>query len=261
MKKFLTLLFLSISLSAIAEIAPDMSKKSADEIYQAAVAADKDRNFDDAAELFAMAAKKDSYSAMLQLSRYYYYGVEGTTKDKKLAYQWIDKYFKTIIKKAEKGDTEFMVLVGDSYQSPVIAERRNLEESYRWYRKAANLGSAHAMYELGLCYYFGSGVDENLDEAIRFLELAVEGGYTDAIEELGELYYDEDDIPDNYQKALKWFLKDVEENNCSRCQYLIGELYFYGDGVEKDLEEARKWYEKSAAAGYTHAKSRLEKDY
>lgn len=261
MKKFLTLLFLSISLSAIAEIVPDMSKKSADEIYQAAVAADKDRNFDDAAELFAMAAKKGSYHSMRELARYYRYGVGATKKDEKLSDYWNEEYLKTILKEAEKGDPEIMVLVGDAYFIPYKKDLQNREESARWYRKAADLGSAHAMNELAWCYYDGNGVDANINEAIRLLELSIVGGFTESIEDLADLYYDEDDIPDNYQKAFKWYLKDAEENDCEYCQYKIGEMYEEGEGVEANLEEAKKWYEKSAANGYSHAKERLKEGF
>lgn len=261
MKKILTLLMLTVSLCAMAAVDAGMAKKSADAILRAAVEADKNREFDDAAELFAMAAEKGSYNAMSQLARYYKYGVGGTTKDAKLAREWADKYFRAILKEAEKGDPEIMILVGDSYCNPDLVDKKDPDESFRWYSKAADSGSAHAMNELAWCYDMGSGVEENIDEAIRLFELSIAGGYADSIEDLADLYYDDEDIPDNYQKALQWFLKDAEENNCGYCQYKVGEIYFFGDGVEADREVAKQWYEKAAANGYKYAQERLAENY
>ena len=62
----------------------------------------------------------------------------------------------------------------------VAKHRRNQEEAVKWYKKVAEQGDASAMYQLGLCYANGNGVEKDETEAIKWLEKAVELGYTDA---------------------------------------------------------------------------------
>ncbi|MBE6526798.1 MAG: sel1 repeat family protein [Thermoplasmata archaeon] len=58
------------------------------------------------------------------------------------------------------------------------------EESYRWFKKAADSGLAEAQYQMGLIYELGLGVMKSMDEAQRWFSLAAEQGLPEAILEL-----------------------------------------------------------------------------
>ncbi len=53
-------------------------------------------------------------------------------------------------------------------------------EDVRWYRKAAEQGSARAQYNLGHAYYNGEGVVKDPEEAVRWYRKAAEQGDADA---------------------------------------------------------------------------------
>ena len=58
------------------------------------------------------------------------------------------------------------------------------EESYRWFRKAADAGLPEAQYQMGLIYELGLGVLKSISEAQRWFSLAAEQGLPEAILEL-----------------------------------------------------------------------------
>ncbi len=61
------------------------------------------------------------------------------------------------------------------------------EETFNWYRKAAEQGDAAAQYNLGLCYCNGWGVSKDMTEAVEWYRKAAEQGNAPAQEKLKEL--------------------------------------------------------------------------
>ena len=62
------------------------------------------------------------------------------------------------------------------------------EEAAKWFRKAAKLGNADAMYCLGMCYGRGEGLKENFVEAERWLKKAAMQGHQQAREMLFKMW-------------------------------------------------------------------------
>ena len=54
---------------------------------------------------------------------------------------------------------------------------RDLHKAAKWYWRAANLGDAQAMYNLGCCYAHGMGVEEDAGKASRWFAEAARRGY------------------------------------------------------------------------------------
>lgn len=106
-----------------------------------------------------------------------------------------------------------------------IAQRYYNNNKYskaaEWYRKAAEMGLAHAQNELGVMYYKGKSVEQN------------------------------------YNKAVEWQRKAAEQNY-SWGQYNLGWCYEAGHGVGKDTERAKEWYQKAANQGHKDAQKRLD---
>ena len=126
--------------------------------------------------------------------------------------------------------------------------RKNQEEAVTWYRIVAEQGDASAMYQLGLCYANGNGVEKDETEAIKWLEKAVELDNTDANAAtlLGVCYYNEK----NYSEAIKWLEKAAELGDTdAKAATLLGLCYYN----EKNYTEAIKWFEKAVKQGNTNA--------
>jgi hypothetical protein len=86
----------------------------------------------------------------------------------------------------------------------------------KWYRSAAEQGSARAEYSLGVLYQRGSGVPKNLQEAIKWYRMAAAQGDPKA-------------------------------------QYNLGFMYANGEGVTRDLPRGHMWWSlaaKSEAAAW-----------
>jgi TIR domain/Sel1 repeat len=66
--------------------------------------------------------------------------------------------------KAHAGDSDAMVLIGDSY-SKGEGVARNDQLAVIWYREAADLGNTDGMNRLGNMYANGIGVEQNKDQA------------------------------------------------------------------------------------------------
>jgi TPR repeat protein len=64
---------------------------------------------------------------------------------------------------------------------------RNLEESVKFYRKSAELGSQFGSLRYAMMLHFGHGTEVNINEAIRFYEAAAKNGNSDALNNLAGL--------------------------------------------------------------------------
>ena len=90
----------------------------------------------------------------------------------------------------------------------------------RWYRQAAEKGSAKAQFNLGNLYYKGEGVARN------------------------------------YGEAAKWYRRAAAQGN-AEAQYHLGVIYGNGLGVPRDDAEAKKWYSRAAKKGHVGAQGAL----
>jgi TPR repeat protein len=80
----------------------------------------------------------------------------------------------------------------------------------RWYRKAADQGSAAAQFFLGAMYAKGHGV------------------------------------PQDYAEALRWYSKSADQGS-AEAQFIIGHMYYKGWGVAQDYVQAHMWFNLAAA--------------
>lgn len=55
------------------------------------------------------------------------------------------------------------------------------EESFKWYKKAADQGNKAACYQVGACYVNGTGVKKSYDTAIKYFEIAANKNHVKSI--------------------------------------------------------------------------------
>ncbi|MCZ6503570.1 MAG: SPOR domain-containing protein [Gammaproteobacteria bacterium] len=88
---------------------------------------------------------------------------------------------------AEQGDPRAQTVLALMYKYGE-GTQQDLDSSFAWYRKAAELGYAPAQYHTGVMLADGVGVDMDIDEAIEWLTRSAESGFSRANDKLEELH-------------------------------------------------------------------------
>jgi TPR repeat protein len=134
--------------------------------------------------------------------------------------------------------------------------RRDPLKAMQWYKRAATLGDAAAMYKMGMIQLKGLlGQPKNPREALSWLKRAAERADEDnphALHELGLLY--ESAAPndaiirdENYSRQL---FTQAAELGYKYSQFRLGSAYEYGMlGCLVDARQSIAWYSRAAAQG------------
>jgi hypothetical protein len=109
---------------------------------------------------------------------------------------------------AEQGVAESQALSGDIYATCGRSVPQNWTTAAKWWRKAAEAGVRDAKWCIGLCYYYGRGVDRDVEQAkVWFRKAAAQGhpsvdeGHSEAVEALRTV----DPVLQDVQEALARF--------------------------------------------------------
>lgn len=127
------------------------------------------------------------------------------------------------IKCADQGSTTCLFYPEVYYSDPADAA-----EALKWYRKAAEDGSASAQYHLGERYEVGRGVPQSDTEAAGWFCKAAAG----------------------------WFLKATEKGD-QHAQSFLGHCYAVGKGVPLELPQAHAWFQLASDQGQENAKKEI----
>lgn len=228
-----------------------------------------------AIQLFEDAEKKKKYSAATFFSAYYR-GKYGLT------YRDSVKCIKMLTDKLEhaKDTTNIRAtycLIADFYElSEGVHE--NSKEAFKWYSKAAELGSATGMYWTGMSYIWGSAVEKDFKKAFYWINkcanLNIIPWKGKSIQEanrqyknisrtqycvvesqrtLSGLYYNGDGVSKDFGKYIYW-LQEAAKNGSNKAQHSLGHLYKEGDAhAKKDIKEAYKWFKIAVENGHGEA--------
>lgn len=129
------------------------------------------------------------------------------------------------------------------------------------YVKAAEKGDDIAMLSLATSYYHGKGgVEQDFQMAMKWYLKAAELGNADAMDNIGALYEEGEGVEIDYVKALTWYKKAAERGS-EQAAFYAGKMYYEGLGVTKDLIVARQYFLQAARAGYANANERLNEIY
>ena len=171
---------------------------------------------------------------------------------------------------AEDGYEPAYGIVGAMYYNGT-GVARNYAEAIRWFELAAAQGDITSKYNLGLCYYFGHGInnstksirEKNYAIASRLFEEVVKDGkgidiYYNALSMLGQCYlFGRGKVQDS-SKAF-WCFHDAGLNDEKNAQYYLGMFYYTGrdNVVTVDYHIAVEWFTKSANQGVAAAQYEL----
>lgn len=160
-------------------------------------------------------------------------------------------------------------------------------------RSLADKGCVNSAYNLGVYYFYGTGVTQDYIESFKYFKLAADAGHTDAQFNLGELYYlglgtiksyresakltkilaDKNDVDGLvhlailYKKGIGGYPKDINKaieylilasnQNYAIADYNLGKLYEEGLGVKQDYSEAARFYRLASDKNYSKAQEKL----
>ena len=118
--------------------------------------------------------------------------------------------------------------------------------------ESGNPEDADALFNLGVLYENGRGVPQDDAEAVKWYRKAAEQGSASAQYNLGLLYGAGQGVPQDYAEAVKWYRKPAEQGDWEGLEK-TSEIYLGGYGVPKDVPEGMKWCRKAAEQGYPKA--------
>jgi TPR repeat protein len=119
----------------------------------------------------------------------------------------------------------------------------------------AEKGDVDAQIELGNRYYKGYGVVQNYEKSVYWTKKSAEQGLADAQFALAIFYDAGTGVPKDSKKTLYWLEKSASQGNMY-AQFQLGGMYFFGDGVVVNKKKGAAWIKKSMDNGNNDAKKK-----
>ena len=195
---------------------------------------------------------------------------QGVAKDEIEAVKWYRQA-------AEQGETGAMRKMGLCLKNGIGVAKDEVE-AVKWFRKlseltvnvdrkAAEAGSAHAQYQMGI-YYLNGGLSGTKDyvEAVKWFRIAAgREGNPDQVDvwakyQLGFMYEKGQGVAVDLIESVRWWRRAAELGHAG-ARFSMGYCYQVGQGVPKDVVEAAKWFRLSAEQGNKEAQIRLAQAY
>lgn len=172
--------------------------------------------------------------------------VDYTFHSKNNSYAEPSAYFNEQLAKAKAGDAVAQMKIGTYYRWGMgMGVQIDLDESIKWYRKAAEQGEINAQFDLACMYDNGEGVPQDYFEAVKWYQMAADEKWLfphpDAQNNLGTHYAKGEGVPRDYKKALLFYQKAAERGR-GRAQCNLGAAYELGQGTLVDYVKAYAWW-------------------
>ena len=135
-------------------------------------------------------------------------------------------------------------------------DQKNYDQAVYYFQQAADQGHVPAWCSLGVCYYYGRGVNKDETQAIYWYRKAAEQGRAVAQCQLGKFYASGEGVEKDDVQAVYWYKKAAEQDY-AEAQHQLGLCYARGEGVQKDAVQAVYWYKKAAEQGHKYAQCAL----
>ncbi len=129
---------------------------------------------------------------------------------------------------------------------------RILGEAAEYFKKAADKDDANGLYNLGMCYMQGLGVQQDDQIAFGRFQSAAEKDHPEAMNNIGLFYREGRVVEKNLEMSAKLFEKSASYDN-PYGQFNFALALQNGEGVEKDEARAAALLSKSADGGCVEA--------
>ncbi len=155
---------------------------------------------------------------------------------------------------AERGFAPAMNRYALWLQTQTKPDKDQMKESSYWLEKAASLGNASAMHNLGRSWHYGLGRDVNVEKAIECYLKAISAGYDFSNLELARAYMKRKRAGDD-ALAVKALLSVADEN--AEAADLLARHYLEGNGVNVSFDAAIKYFYVASSKGLPQSKFSL----
>ena len=158
---------------------------------------------------------------------------------------------------AKQGEGEAQLMLGVAYANGDSGVKQDFEQSFYWFRQAADNGVVEAQWQLGLSYLRGDGTKKDSVKGFSWIKKAAEGGQIEAQNQVGVFYYlGMEGIEKNTAEAIKWYEKAAYKGFAA-AQYNLGNIFAFCKDVEENMPLAVSWWSKSAEQGHQDAQYNL----
>ncbi|VAW49632.1 hypothetical protein MNBD_GAMMA04-125 [hydrothermal vent metagenome] len=198
-------------------------------------------------------AIKDDPEAQLQVSRYYAGQIDPSVVNYPQAFYWHRRLARLAVhlKLEDPVYSETMYNTGVFYADG-LGVQQDHKKAFYWFKKAAERGDDIAMFRLAIIYSDGSGVALDLQASLDWLKRAVVAGSLDAKVLLAQVYSEGKLVPQNNELAVKLLREAVEQNSAS-ARFALGNFYLHGVEVEKSRVMAKNLFGKACRANLLEA--------
>lgn len=114
------------------------------------------------------------------------------------------------------------------------------------YQSAAVGGVPYAMYNIGIMYFDGKGVDRSYINAMKWYRQAADKSYPHALHALGTMHEKGQGVKRDVAEAVKWYTQAADQGFLA-AQNSLGVIYTTGEvGVPLNPVQAHFWFSLAA---------------
>ncbi|EFC45547.1 predicted protein, partial [Naegleria gruberi] len=153
----------------------------------------------------------------------------------------VEESFHYYLKAAELGSPKAQYFVGRMYQ---IGEgvNQDLKEAFQWYLKSANQGRVESIFQVATNYRKGIGIEKSLSKAEEWYRIGALKNHPACQFGLGQILL----LNGSSTNSFEQYLKCAKEGKDLESEYLVGKMLIQGKGTKKHFYRGFKYLEKAA---------------
>ena len=152
----------------------------------------------------------------------------------------MDEGLKNLVSKAEQGDVDAMVMVGDCYNRGLHTEKDD-QEAHRYYKMAADKGHVQANLMVAIDLLNGIGTSKDKKAGTKYLQIAADGGAAFGQYLLASMYkIGEIGLFGREQKAMKYFEMAAKQGD-AKSQVELADMIMLAKKSKYTLDDMVFW--------------------
>lgn len=152
----------------------------------------------------------------------------------------MDEGLKNLVTKAEQGDVDAMVMVGDCYNRGLHTEKDD-QEAHRYYKMAADKGHVQANLMVAIDLLNGIGTSKDKKAGTKYLQIAADGGAAFGQYLLASMYkIGEIGLFGREQKAMKYFEMATKQGD-AKSQVELADMIMLAKKSKYTLDDMVFW--------------------
>ena len=152
----------------------------------------------------------------------------------------MDEGLRNLVTKAEQGDVDAMVMVGDCYNRGLHTEKDD-QEAHRYYKMAADKGHVQANLMVAIDLLNGIGTSKDKKAGTKYLQIAADGGAAFGQYLLASMYkIGEIGLFGREQKAMKYFEMAAKQGD-AKSQVELADMIMLAKKSKYTLDDMVFW--------------------